>query len=208
MGSLIDLTGQKFGNWTVFSRGPNDKLGAVHWWCSCSCGTERLVNSNSLRRNGTKSCGCIQRTQNKASVRHHKEYSIWKAMIARCYVKSTHSYPLYGGIGITVCDEWKNDFWSFLDHFGKIPYGMTIERIDSRGHYTPKNCTLATMHTQNRNKKNNIWIEYHGIRRVLQDWDKVFGISRRTIQRRLNDGWDMNRIVNNYCPNFKMETSI
>lgn len=56
-GKFIDLTGQKFGRWTVLSREPS-KNGASMWLCRCECGTERVVDAHGLRRGTSTSCGC------------------------------------------------------------------------------------------------------------------------------------------------------
>ena len=40
-------------------------------------------------------------------------YKIWKGMKSRCYTKSHHSYAKYGGSGVTLCDEWRDDYNSF-----------------------------------------------------------------------------------------------
>ena len=53
MSKLIDLTNQKFGEWTVLYYAGNSK-----WHCRCSCGNERDVNTVSLRKGTSKSCGC------------------------------------------------------------------------------------------------------------------------------------------------------
>ena len=67
----IDLTGQRFGRWTVLKRGENyvtlDESGKhAQWWCRCDCGTVRLVASASLRRGRSTSCGCRRGHDNKA----------------------------------------------------------------------------------------------------------------------------------------------
>lgn len=67
----IDLTGQRFGRWTVLKRGENyvslDESGQhAQWVCRCDCGTVRLVASASLRRGLSKSCGCRRGNDNKA----------------------------------------------------------------------------------------------------------------------------------------------
>lgn len=54
---LIDLTGQKFGKWTVISRGENTKNGSARWNCKCECGNEGLVRGSALRSGKSKSCG-------------------------------------------------------------------------------------------------------------------------------------------------------
>lgn len=61
MAKLMDLTGQQFGRWTVIERAKNGKQGQVHWLCRCSCGTECIVVSQSLRTGHSQSCGCLSR---------------------------------------------------------------------------------------------------------------------------------------------------
>ena len=57
MGKIIDITNQKFGNWTVLQRGAN-KNGRAYWLCKCICGTIREVSGKSLRSGISQSCGC------------------------------------------------------------------------------------------------------------------------------------------------------
>lgn len=58
MSKRIDLTGQKFGHWTVLKYDKNSK-----WICQCECGTIKSVNTVSLRKGTSTSCGCY-RTKN------------------------------------------------------------------------------------------------------------------------------------------------
>lgn len=82
-------------------------------------------------------------------------YGIWCAMKYRCYDKKSPSYKHYGGRGITICDEWKNNFQAFadwsLDHGYEDPpidadkkwiavNGLSIDRIDNNKGYSPVNC--------------------------------------------------------------------
>jgi len=60
----IDLTGQKFGRFTVISRAKNNKDGRAMWLCKCDCGNERVVMGKSLRNGHTQSCGCLNREIN------------------------------------------------------------------------------------------------------------------------------------------------
>jgi hypothetical protein len=53
MTARIDLTGQRFGRWTVLEPLPEYK-----WLCRCDCGTEQPVLSKSLKSGKSTSCGC------------------------------------------------------------------------------------------------------------------------------------------------------
>ncbi len=55
-----DLTGQRFGRFTVLYRSEQDKKGqGVTWHCRCDCGKEVDVPACSLSRGLIRSCGCL-----------------------------------------------------------------------------------------------------------------------------------------------------
>lgn len=57
----IDLTGQRFGMWTVLEEtAERDSSRNIMWKCKCDCGTIRNVSGHSLRRGKSLSCGCTQ----------------------------------------------------------------------------------------------------------------------------------------------------
>ena len=61
MGKFIDLTGQRFGKWTVVERSPRrSRSGKSYssWVCKCDCGPERVVGTSHLLQGNTYSCGC------------------------------------------------------------------------------------------------------------------------------------------------------
>lgn len=61
-GVVIDLTGQRFGRWTVMARA--ERKGAnARWRCRCECGNEKDVYGNNLRRGVSVSCGCFRNEQ-------------------------------------------------------------------------------------------------------------------------------------------------
>lgn len=80
-------------------------------------------------------------------------YHSWKAMKTRCYNLNTKDYHRYGARGISVCDNWKNSFLSFLSDMGERPEGTTLDRINPNKGYYPENCRWATMKEQQNNKR-------------------------------------------------------
>ena len=54
----LDITGQRFGRWTVLERTKNNAFGALRWRCRCDCGSERVVLGRHLRSGRSQSCGC------------------------------------------------------------------------------------------------------------------------------------------------------
>lgn len=112
-------------------------------------------------------------------------------MIERCSNPNSRSYPRYGAIGIKVCDEWK-EFVNFAEWSLNNGYNetLTIDRINSRGNYSPDNCRWADIYTQANNRKNNHFITVDGITKTLSEWARVKGIERSIITQRIRAGWD------------------
>lgn len=61
MRSALDITGSQYGFWTVIKRMNNSANGKTQWLCRCDCGTEKPINTNSLRTGNSTSCGCNNR---------------------------------------------------------------------------------------------------------------------------------------------------
>ena len=89
-----------------------------------------------------------------------KIYKLWGSIKYRCYNKNYRYYNRYGERGITVCNDWKNDFMSFYSWAMANGYEehLTIDRIDNDGNYEPSNCRFTTTQINNLNRslpKNN-----------------------------------------------------
>jgi len=74
-------------------------------------------------------------------------------MIRRCTSPKDAAYAGYGGRGITVCKRWLNSFENFLADMGPRPQGVSIDRLNNDGNYTPFNCRWATPKQQANNQR-------------------------------------------------------
>lgn len=153
-----DLRGQTFGEWRVLElegkRGPH-----AYYTCQCSCGTVQGVAGYNLRSGKSTQCtDCRSEVAAKKRTTHGKsktvEYRTWQAMKTRCYNPKSRWYAYWGGRGVRVAPEWINDFPAFLAHVGPRAHpGLSIDRIDSNGHYEPGNVRWATAHQQAKNRR-------------------------------------------------------
>lgn len=92
----------------------------------------------------------IQESNFKHGLTDTPTWNSWFAMRQRCLNPKAPAYAMYGARGITVCEHW-DSFLNFLADMGERPANHTIDRIDSRGNYTPENCRWATPTMQSRN---------------------------------------------------------
>ena len=190
---LKDLTGMKFGRLTVIERVGNTKSRAARWKCRCSCGKEKIVTGSHLLSGATQSCGCLWSDVVKKNLPYYsKIYSAWHGIKRRCFNPNFKSYSNYGGRGITICDEWNDDFQAFYDYVSKLPHfgeeGYTLDRINNDGNYEPNDLRWATVKEQLRNRRNNRIVEYNGQKMTLAEAAEKSGISYNTLCWRYEHG--------------------
>lgn len=196
---LIDKTGQEFGRLTVMRMAP--KRGRrVFWLCRCSCGQEREIVTDCLKPGGTESCGCFRVEVSRARMTTHgmrdsAEYSIWTNMRTRCGNPKNKAWADYGGRGIKICDRWLNSFENFLADMGPRPDGMTLERKDNNGDYSPDNCVWATPLEQAGNKRNNLRLTLGNETHHVREWERRLGVNYGTLQARVYAGWSDERVL-------------
>lgn len=201
MGKFVDLTGQVFGRWTVVERSPENRHGKPAWVCVCTCGNSSIVAGSALRMGESRSCGCYSRevsaeTLRAAATKHGMyntpEYFRWVSIKLRCYHKSHHAYPRYGGRGIVMCDRWRNSFADFLSDVGAPPSPEhTLDRINNDGNYELTNVRWATRKEQANNRRNNVRITYNGVTKTQAEWAVEAGITPEGIAYRHKHGKDL-----------------
>ena len=215
MPKFKDLTGQRFGYLTIIKKAGKSKNNKTLWLCKCDCGNEKICIGNDLITGRTKSCGCLRKkgSQRTHGFRYTRLYYIWQGIKKRCLNKNTPNYCIYGGRGIAICDEWKNDFkvfhdWAFANGYDEnVKRGdCTIERIDVNGNYEPSNCRWATMKEQCRNTKSNKLITYNNETRCLMDWSYILNINYGTLLNRFKKGWTIEKAFIN--KDFRMSKNV
>lgn len=146
------------------------------------------------------SCGCYELESKRVRPTTHGKtgtslYVVWKGIKARCYNKNHKNYDRYGGRGIVMCDDWKNSFEEFEQWALRSGYedGLTVDRIDNNGIYSPDNCRLVTRVAQANNRSNSIMVTYNGKTETLSWWAKELGIKYSTLYHRIITGWEPNR---------------
>lgn len=196
MSKLIDLTGKRFGRYTVICRNGSDTNGSAMWKCKCDCGNIRTVRGYILNKGQTTSCGCTHATH--ISLNNKRLYGIWSNMKQRCENQRQKRYYDYGGRGIEICNEWKTSSQSFIEWSLLNGYNdsLTIDRIDINGNYEPSNCRWITNKEQQHNKRCNHIIEYNGISQSITKWANEIGINPNTLICRIERyGWNVERAL-------------
>lgn len=188
--AMID---RRFGRLTVVSVDTVRK-GGTTYLCRCDCGNDTVVLGTSLTTGGTSSCGCLRAELHSERVKthglsDHRLYAIYNGIIQRCSNPNVSGYQYYGGRGISMCDEWRNDFMTFFNWSMENGYrdDLTIDRYpDLSGNYSPNNCRWSTIAEQNQNKT-NIKMSEEKVEKIREDRRSQmtiaaeYGISQSTV---------------------------
>jgi hypothetical protein len=197
-----DLEGERFGRQLVLGYKGKSGNGHSDWYCLCDCGSLTVVNSNTLLRGHSKSCGCLGAEIREArKVKHGmsrtRVYRIWRLVIARCTQKSNSSYARYGAAGITICDRWRHSFENFYADMGEPPTDQhSLDRKDNNKDYSPENCRWATRLEQQNNRKVNRRFTFEGRSQTVAEWCRELGLNDSTVRSRINDrDWSIGKAL-------------
>lgn len=178
------------------------------WHCKCDCGVEKNISADALMRKRQVSCGCyrseaIAKVTTKHGMTDTRLYYVWNGIKNRCYNANVYEYKFYGGRGITMCQEWKDDFLSFYSWAIANGYDdsalrgvCTIDRIDCNGTYCPENCRIISQQEQANNLRSNHKLTFNNETHTIAEWGRITGINQYKIRNRIAKlGWSAERAL-------------
>src|SRR4051794_12827082 len=114
----LNITGERYGRLTALYRLPGHGRRTI-WLFRCDCNKEKPLPLEAVRARRTRSCGCLQIEKVRARSLTHghridrktsRTLKAWEHAKQRCFNLNDKKYPRYGGRGITMCQEWQEDF--------------------------------------------------------------------------------------------------
>lgn len=159
----------------------------------CVCGKTNQYFLGNIKSGKSLSCGCIQNKFKKHGLNTHALYRRYYSMLDRCYNANCKTYNRYGGRGITVCDEWKNNFQAFYDWAISTGWSkeLAIDRVNNDGNYEPSNCRWATDKMECRNRSSNKIIEFNNNKKCVAEWCEIYNVTQHVFYNRRRNGWSI-----------------
>jgi len=190
MNHRLDIKGQKFGRLTALYPTFANNRGLVLWACSCDCGSKitTLILGHELKSGKKNFCQfCKNNSKIKHGYAHTKLYDVYCKAKERCHKTTCKDFNDYGGRGIAMCDEWKNDPGAFIAWALENGYkeGLSLDRIDNNKGYSPDNCRFVNYFVQANNRSTNRHVTIDGISDTIANHAKRLNIKRTTLVSRL-----------------------
>lgn len=170
----------------------------------CECGTVTTTSIHHLKSGKTKSCGCLQKEKARLPKsiyknNHSKLSNSYHCMMLMCYNPKHHSYSKYGGKGVTVCDEWKDNYQAFIDWALSNGWaiGLTLDK-DIKGNgmlYGPETCTWVTQLENNEAASRSLKFVFNGELSALGKISRETGINHRLLYERIKRGRTLDEAI-------------
>ena len=200
MSKFIDLTGKKFGRWTVVSCNGKNKWGNYTWLCKCDCGNKRVVNSGSLIKGLSNSCGCLNiEATSKANKKYNTydlsgEFGIGYTSKGREFYFDLEDYDLIkdycwfknNGYMVSNIDDKKQSMHRYILGFPDYDGILQTDHINRLRYDNRKeNLRIATNQENsfNKDKKSNNTTGHRGIywSKALEKWCSQIVIDNKNI---------------------------
>lgn len=158
-----------------------------------NCGKKIIENKRNAKYCNQK---CYFEYKSKNQHSYDNLYKRYCDMKSRCYNKNKKNYKYYGGRGIKVCDEWKDNFKEFYNWaINGWKKGLTLDRINNDDDYKPDNCRWVDRIEQANNRHTNYLIKYKGRIKTMAQWSRILKIDYSFIQIRMYKNKTMEEVV-------------
>lgn len=160
------------------------------WQVKCRvCSEEYETNKKSAINSNFLCKPCSKRIQKTIHGDHANRLNrIFRAMKQRCYNSNNNKFCYYGGKGISICEQWKDDYLEFKKWAMENGYSdsLTIDRINPDGNYEPNNCRWASNEVQHRNTCKLMSTNTSGYRGILlhkqsNKWQAKIMVNKKNI---------------------------
>jgi len=189
--------------------------GRDHVKAKCRCGVVKTYRLRFLITGNIKSCGCYKyslviKRNTTHGLAKSPLYHKWLGLKDRCYNPNNKKFHNYGGRGITVCDEWKDNFlafhgWSINNGWAK---GLEIDRVDNDKEYSPNNCRYITHKNNIRNRGNSIKVSFNGNTKTIGEWAEYANVSYETIRTAVRSKNPQGKLNNILSPLFSPTSTL
>ena len=197
----IHFTNKRFGKIVCVKPLRVNNHKEVVWLCKCDCGNFCEKSSGAFKNiSKIASCGCMKGKKPHMTNLELKNYKpiheCYVNMKTRCYNPNYELYSRYGGRGIKVCDEWKDNFKEFYNWaINGWKKGLTLDRINNDDDYKPDNCRWVDRIEQANNRHTNYLIKYKGRIKTMAQWSRILKIDYSFIQIRMYKNKTMEEVV-------------
>ena len=167
-----NLKGRRINKFYVvgYAGGITQGFRASTWFVECDCGTIKTITTTDILNPEVKSCGCHKRKATGDRGRTHgmsktPTYMSYRAAKGRCENPKDSKYKYYGGRGIKFLYKSFEQF--FADLGERTSRKLTLDRIDTNGHYVPGNCKWVTRREQAHNFRKCVVVNIEGVDIIL-----------------------------------------
>lgn len=174
MPKFIDITGHRYGDWTVLKRAPTRNLN-TYWSCKCDCGTIRQVISGDLRFGKSVGCGCADGRFVSSIIRY--ELSYIPEPNSGCYLWMGYlDQKGYGRIKING-KSFKAHKFAYEHFIGPVAEGLELD------HLCRIRCCVNPWHLEPKLHSENVrcgdqaklsWVEVDKIRQIYSESNKTY----------------------------------
>lgn len=202
------IIGRRCGKLTVIDRHPVSRYKVIVY---CDCGRTKEIYLSNLKEGNTISCGCEKSRVGKMRktthcLSKHPLFNVWMSIIKRCENEKDKGYKNYGGRGVKICKEWRNDFkefydWAILNGYNEQEQ-LDIDRFPNNdGDYEPSNCRFTSRKNNQNNRRCTVRLTYKSTTKTLSEWCDILGLKIESVRGSMRNGKDISYFIKKYANN-------